>query len=394
MNRTQGRYPATQASTVSLVYTGLGNLPWVSVLTWLLAFILITTAVAQPPPPPVSPIRTKPPVAGQPATGKPAAGQPTASKSRAMLPPPPASPAAPKPNAMAPVRPAAPAKAVTSQTPVRAGKDKSKMTVTNPELVTKDGVALRTFYFASDRGKEAIPVIICHEWQGQASPYAGLVKSLWEAGCAVIVPEFRGHGGSREFEVGGKKREFDTARMSRNDVSNIIGRDMEAVKKFLREENNAGKLNLNALVLVGIREGAVIASQWAVTDWNFPSVGSRKQGQDVKALALVSPSKILKGVSLDETLQDRYLWQLPFLIVVGESSPEFGDADRFFKRLDAMKKRAGKGTTDGLKFEVVPTSLSGPALVNEAPGVVEKISGFVKTEIVDNSAKFPWIERE
>jgi pimeloyl-ACP methyl ester carboxylesterase len=141
------------------------------------------------------------------------------------------------------------------------------------ELITKDGITLRAFYFASERGKEAVPVIIVHEWQGQASPYAGLVKALWDAGCAVIVPEFRGHGGSREYMQGGRKREFDIARMGRADVANIIGADMEAVKKYLREENNAKKLNLNALALVGVREGAVIASQWAVKDLNFPSVG-------------------------------------------------------------------------------------------------------------------------
>jgi len=262
------------------------------------------------------------------------------------------------------------------------------------ELVTKDAVKLRAFYFASPRGKEAVPVIICHEWQGQASPYGKLVTALWDAGCAVIIPEFRGHGASREYEVNGKKLEFDVSRMSRNDVGRIIAGDMEAVKKFLRDENNAGKLNLNALALVGVKEGAVIAAHWAVKDWNFPSVGAMKQGQDVKAIALVSPEKILKGVSLDETLQDKFMWQLPFFVIVGEGSAQFGDSDRFYKKLETMKKRAGRGKAEGLRFELVPTSLSGPALVNEAPGVVEKITAFLRTELVDQGRKFEWIERE
>ncbi len=262
------------------------------------------------------------------------------------------------------------------------------------ELVTKDNVTLRAFYFPSSKGKDAVPVIICHEWQGQASPYSTLVKSLWDAGCAVIVPEFRGHGGSREYMMGGKRKEFDVARMGRSDVANIIGGDMETVKKYLRDENNAERLNLNALTLVGVKEGAVIAAQWAVGDLNFPSVGAMKQGQDVKALVLISPEKILNGFSLDETLRDQFLWQLPFMIVVGQNSPQFEDADKFFKRLETMKKRAGRGTAEGLRLDIVPTSLAGAALVNEAPGVIDKVTSFVKTELVDKANKIPWVRRE
>jgi len=368
MNRTFQSRTLTPVVDVTQCAATFNGQRILAILVWVIACTIASLSIAQPPPPPVSPTRPK-----------------AAAKAPAVLPPTVTTPV-PRPKA---VTPATPAKA-----PAKGAKDKAKMEMTNPELITRDGIKLRAFYFASNRGKEAVPVIVCHEWQGQASPYGSLVKSLWDAGCAVIVPEFRGHGGSREYEIGGQKKEFDVARMSRNDVAKIISGDMEAVKKFLREENNAEKLNLNALALVGIREGAVIASQWAVKDLNFPSVGAMKQGQDVKALALVSPSKILKGVSLDETLQDRLLWQLPFLVVVGESSGEFEDADRFYKRLESMKKRAGRGTADGLKFDSIPTSLSGPALVNEAPGVVEKITAFIKTELIDKSSKIPWVKRD
>lgn len=307
---------------------------------------------------------------------------------------------APAPNrAPAPARPPVagvqpPAAAPVGAAAQRTGREKPEMKMQSLELVTKDNVTLRAFYFPSDRGKEAIPVIIVHEWQGQASPYIGLVKALWEAGCAVIVPEFRGHGGSREYFVGERKVEFDLARMGRADVASIINGDMEAVKKFLRGENNAGKLNLNALALVGVREGGIVAAHWAVKDLNFPSVGALKQGQDVKAIVLVSPEKILKGFSLDETLQDNLLWQLPFLIVAGQTSPQFADADRISKRLGIRKKKATGGTAVGLQVETVNTSLSGPALLNDAPGVTEKVVTFIKTQLVDRSAKIPWVERQ
>lgn len=262
------------------------------------------------------------------------------------------------------------------------------------DLTTNDNVKLRAFYFPSDKGKEAIPVIVVHEWQGQAGPYGPMVKALWEAGCAVIVPELRGHGGSRVQELGGRTREFDVNRMGRADVLGMITGDLEAVKKFLVQENNAQKLNLNALTLIGIREGAVLASHWAIRDLNFPSVGSIKQGQDVKAMVLVSPERMLKGLTLEATLADRQFWQLPFLILVGQSSRQAEDTDRFQKRLETQKKRAHRGAVTGLQYEAIATSLDGHALINDAPGVIDKIKGFVVSEMVNNSSKFPWVERQ
>ena len=54
-------------------------------------------------------------------------------------------------------------------------------------LKTKDGIKLRAFYFPSDKKKAAIPVLLIHEWQGQASPYVRLLVALRDAGCAVLA---------------------------------------------------------------------------------------------------------------------------------------------------------------------------------------------------------------
>jgi len=277
---------------------------------------------------------------------------------------------------------------------VPGGKKPARPTPQTVSLPTKDGINIRAIYFPSDKGKEAVPVIVMHEWQGQASPYALLVKSLWDAGCAVIVPEFRGHGGSKEQEVGGRTRELDVSRMGKTDVLNMITGDLEAVKKFLAQENNAQRLNLNALTLIGIREGAIIASHWAVRDLNFPSVGAIKQGQDVKAMVLISPEKIIKGFSLDDTINDRAFSQLPFMIVVGGSSRQATDAERFFKKLENIKKRVSRGEVNDLQYTVLPTSLEGHSLINDVPGVIDKVKTFVLTQVVANAGRIPWVQRE
>lgn len=322
-------------------------------MAWLIASAFTVVAVGQPP-------AAKPGV-------KPAPGQPPAAQPPAVRPP-----AATKPGQKKPERPSP---KVLS-------------------LVTADGVTLRTMYFPSDKGKEAVPVILLHEWQGQASPYAAIVKSLWDAGCAVIVPELRGHGGSKEQEVAGRKREFDLSRMGKADVMSMITGDLEAVKKFLVEENNAQRLNLNALTLIGIREGAILASHWAVRDLNFPSVGSLKQGQDVKAMVLISPERIIKGLTLDETVNDRLFVTLPFQIIVGSTSRQASDTQRYHKKLEGLKKRLARGEVNDLQYEVLNTSLDGPSLINDVPKVIDKVKAFIETTMIANAGRIPWVPRQ
>jgi hypothetical protein len=168
---------------------------------------------------------------------------------------------------------------------------------------------------------------------------------------------------------------------------------MEAVKKFFVQENDAERLNLNALAMIGVGEGAIIAAQWSVGDLNFPSIGSIKQGQDVKLLVLVSPVRTHKGVSLEDSLNDPLLASLPFLIVVGETSKQMGDAERVVKRLETIKKRFSRGEPVGLEFAPFATSLTGHALVNDDPKVIPKIVSFLDAALVKNAPRIPWVER-
>ena len=262
-------------------------------------------------------------------------------------------------------------------------------------LLTADGVPLRCHYFPSDKGKNAIPVILIHEWKGQASPYVPLAMALQKAGCAVVLPDLRGHGASRTYLArGGEEREFDLSRMGRADVAAILLRDLETVKRFLKEQNNAGALNLNALTLVGVREGCVLAINWAITDWNFPNIGAHKQGKDVKALVLVSPVKLLHGYTVDAMFRDAFVWRLPTLIVVGQNSPEAEEADRLYRRLEVQRKRTQLGAADVLKREQVDTSLSGASLITRGPGAASAILSFVGEQMVANADRIPWVARD
>lgn len=263
------------------------------------------------------------------------------------------------------------------------------------KLKTKDNVELRAFYCPSEKEKEAVTVLIIHEWKGQASPYTKLCYALQEAGCAVLVPEYRGHGGSREYtDRQGKVKRFQVARMSKRDVEDIISKDLETVKGFLKRENNEGKLNLNALVIIGIREGAVFAGQWAQRDWRFPSVGRMKQGQDVKALIYISLAKQVKGVGIEPTLTDENLIQLPMMLIAGKRSNDAKDTQRIARRVQGLKKRIGRGTTAGFELYMPDTKLGGSTLVNEVSDVIPQIIEFITAEVKVSEEENPWVERK
>ncbi|MFK8113874.1 MAG: alpha/beta hydrolase [Rubripirellula sp.] len=260
-------------------------------------------------------------------------------------------------------------------------------------LKTKDGLSLNAFYFPTDKGKEAITVLLVHEWNGKgASPYGKFVIALRDAGCAVLAPDYRGHGGSAEFtNARGKKDKFNISQMSRRDVENVINFDLERAKAFLKEENDKENLNLNALVMIGIGEGCVMAANWAQRDWSFPNVGRMKQGQDVKALIYISPEKQIKGIPIAPALNNPQLLNLPTMIVAGET--KMAEAKRIGKPIEAVKIRMGRGTAVGYSLKLVKTKLSGPSLVNDVSGVIPAITDFIKEHVKISDDENPWIER-
>ncbi len=66
----------------------------------------------------------------------------------------------------------------------------------NITLNTHDGVTLGATYYGSLLGKEAVPVIMLHQYKGSRADFKDLALALQAKGCAVLVPDLRGHGQS------------------------------------------------------------------------------------------------------------------------------------------------------------------------------------------------------
>ena len=111
---------------------------------------------------------------------------------------------------------------------------------------------------------------------------------------------------------------------------------MEAVRRFLVEKNDLGELNLNKLCLVGVGLGATVAVNWAARDWSVPPLLVGKQGQDVKALVLVSPQWKYRGIMLQQALRVAALKKgASWMLIYGEQdSDQASDIRRIYRQLE------------------------------------------------------------
>lgn len=287
-----------------------------------------------------------------------------------------------------------------------AQSDKEEEELPEPEdeeLETKDGVALGVTYYASLEGKDAVPVILLHGLKGDRRDYSDLALYLQSLGHAVIVPDLRAHGDSTRMSRPGSNAGgvLDATRLSKADVIAIGAArgDVEAVKKFLMQENNAGKLNIEKLCVIGAGMGATVALNWAALDWSWPQLPGRKQGQDVKALVLVSPEWSFKGVPITAAINSPAVRQaMSIMLIVGSGdSGSKRDTSRIMKSLEKFRAPPPSDPKEAaekqdLFYREPNTSLSGVKMLREKSlALNELIGNFIQLRLVNK--KFPWTDR-
>lgn len=286
-------------------------------------------------------------------------------------------------------------------------------------LVTSDKVRLTATYYPSRKGKDAVPVVLLHMHKGSRRDYAELAPFLQAQGHAVLVPDLRGHGDSAQTPGA-------SANLSDVDFRRMVTGDMEAVKDFLRDENNAGRLNIEKLCLVGAEMGASVALTWTQFDWSRRPVGNYKLGQDVKALVLISPVWSTPGLPLKPVLTNSNVRfpltdplliravekgtitfknphqmdlrrEVSVLIVAGRgNSRAAGDARRLYRMLKPYhpdppaKERAEK---QDLYYGTLDTKLQGTKMLGvKGIGLEQDIKAFIEIRLVESG--FPWQARK
>lgn len=278
------------------------------------------------------------------------------------------------------------------------------------KLPTRDGVELSVTYYPSVNsadpalGKQVTPVVLLHDEKDTQGVFSSLVARLQQTGrnrnapsFAVVTVDLRGHGAStRQFAPNGQARPLDAAKLTRNDVLLMSAQDMEAVRRFLVGKNDEGQLNLNKLCLVGVGLGATVAVNWAAQDWSAPPLLVGKQGQDVKALVLVSPRWKNHGVMLQQALKVATLKKgAAWLMIFGEQDPDqAADARRIFRQLERFHPAPETAQAPPRSLVEVPlkSALAGSGLMSQlGPTVEENIAKFLMVHVA--SQDLPWSKR-
>ncbi len=280
----------------------------------------------------------------------------------------------------------------------------------NITLTTSDGVQLSCAWYAGTKGKQSVPVILLHGWGRVGGDYSALASYLQNRGRAVIVPDLRGHGRSTTIQVGTSTQQLDYKRMNKKDLADMMN-DVETLKSFLMEKNNAGELNIELLTLVASDATSIVAVNWAIRDWSWPQLIGRKQGQDVKAVVLLTPVRTFKGATLTSALRHPLLagnphFTLNLLIIVGaKDRTGIRDATLIYNSLKrgrppiqndvggADVRDADKFSNSDLVLYTPDVSLRGAKLLEPSLRIDRKINNFIRYRLEANADKYAWTNR-
>jgi len=281
-------------------------------------------------------------------------------------------------------------------------------TVEELRLETSEGIPIAAWYYPPAKDvKAAATVILVHDLEGSHKTVESLARGLQRAGCAVVAPDLRGHGASGFRPAGqpgtgsGEHRTLRKPDLEAiaaatggrlRDQSAMRG-EIEAVRNWIRQRSDGNALDIDRLCVVGCGLGGTLAAMWSAADWNWPPTTSGPQGQQVRAIVLVSPVWATKGVSMSLPLtSDAIQHRIPILLLAGRADR---DATRLFDQIKRYRpsawflQRAGQQPPEKAKELADPaaatafliqvdTSLSADKLANDPDlNAADKIRTFI-----------------
>ena len=180
---------------------------------------------------------------------------------------------------------------------------------------------------------------------------------------------------------------------------------MEAVKKFIYEEHQAGRLNMNKMGIVGPEMGASIAVAYTVFDWDkepyedgLPGYQTPR-GQDVRALVLISPEETYHGsgikmAQLMPAIRDPDK-QISVLICSGNDPKEEKEAKKIFDMVNPTvvgNKEKERLNADRMLQKAFPARLTGTNLLDKGLGIEKLMLNFFEKHL--KNVKSEWRDRE
>lgn len=278
----------------------------------------------------------------------------------------------------------------------------------NPKGPKGPAVAQQAEVEMQEWGHSVIPWILIHDWDGKRQDLFSFAEELQKRGSnAVIVPDLRGHGGSTVAD--GQPEQLDRTKFRQRELLGMIN-DIERCKKFLVQENNAGKLNIDLLNVVCIGEMASITMAWVIQDWYAfpPYAGNIKQAQDVKTIVLVSPKRKFSSLNINAELKhamfsgrDPRIPNIPTLVTWSELDDlSQKDGSYILETMRRGRPDVSRIEDDALRRELTtlyskPINLnaSGTELMQNNFDLRDTIVRFVATKVGAKRENYPWQNR-
>lgn len=303
------------------------------------------------------------------------------------------------------------ATAVVASIPSAVAQEAALPPAQEQALETSDGVRFAAWHYPVPPESQAVAtVILIHDLGGSHKTVGDLARSLQKSGCAVVAPDLRGHGSSSSRAGDGaaargeqgespqllRKSDFEAMAASsgrvRDDPASSNRGEIEAVRAWIKRQADAGKLDIDSLCVVGCGLGATVAAMWTAADWNWPPTTGGPQGQQVRALVLVSPAMSKRGLSMTAPLASEPLrFSVPVMVLAGSGDREAARVfDRFklsrpkewFQQRDGQQPETAKdlqAPADATAFFIqCNTTLSGDKLATDATiNAAEKMKTFI-----------------
>jgi pimeloyl-ACP methyl ester carboxylesterase len=275
-------------------------------------------------------------------------------------------------------------------------------------LQTKDQGSLHITYYKSPGDRESPVVVLLHMKDGNRfvwqSKEGGFAPQLQKQGYAVITVDLRFHGQSKSGgavgagnanQGAGKKKKKAGIDLKNSDLDAMVALDMEAVKDFIKDEHQAGNLNMNKMGIVGPEMGASIAVAYAALDWDKEPYDDAQpgfqtpRGQDVRALVLISPQEKYHGMAMAKLitpLKDPDMG-IAFLICSSSDAQDKKESEKIYEMAatpSINKKRMYLQSYSG--------KLTGTELLGKGLKIEDYMLVFFQKHLKDLEA--PWRDRQ
>jgi alpha-beta hydrolase superfamily lysophospholipase len=258
-------------------------------------------------------------------------------------------------------------------------------------------------YYGGTNKDETVPILMVHDFgkhnRGEFHRLAlGLQKA---AGHAVLSIDLRGHGESTlRKKLDGTEETLTSDKLKPADFTAMVAADLEVAKRFLMTKHHAKELNIDRLVVVGAGQmGSVVALNWTYQDWSWKQTPFLRQGQDVKALVLLSPVSAFKTLKTTPAFTHPYITSgLSVLLVAGRGESEYKQLYNRFSGKGRYKpdeeKPEERAKRQDLYMYAIETDLRGAGLLSPELPVNNYILQFIRLRVVERGEDFPWKSRE